>query len=152
MIILLVLIWLKFFKILMEDIILLHRELLLYSKIALIFKLTNLNIGFNFIKEGRFQDFQRETIGKYCYGLNFFPFCQEKTHIFVFFFFLFGEKPSSSLLSFFLCEFPLIITQNTSLVTLPVTKCAWIFPITTSKSTIATMGPNSILIPSAGSQ
>ena len=49
-----VLIWLKFFKILMEEIILLHRELLLYSKIALIFKLTNLNTGFNFIKEGRF--------------------------------------------------------------------------------------------------
>ena len=49
-----VLIWLKFFKILMEDIILLHRELLLYSKIALIFKLTNLNTGSNFIKEGRF--------------------------------------------------------------------------------------------------
>ena len=49
-----VLIWLKFLKILMEDIILLHRELLLYSKMALIFKLTNLNTGFNFIKEGRF--------------------------------------------------------------------------------------------------
>ena len=49
-----VLIWLKFLKNLMEDIILLHRELLLYSKMALIFKLTNLNTGFNFIKEGRF--------------------------------------------------------------------------------------------------
>lgn len=87
-----------------------------------------------------------------CYGLNFFSFLLGKNSHF--FSFLFGEKPSSYLLSYFLCELQinLIIKQNTSLVTLPVTKCVWIFPTATSKSTTPSLCPNSILIPSAGSQ
>lgn len=132
MIILPVLIWLKFFKNLRENIILLHRELLLYIKIALIFKLTNLNISFNLLKKKDFSIFKEKLQVSMCYGLNFFSFLLGKKLTF-FFFFLFGEKPSSSLLSLFLCELPLIINQNTSLVTLPVTRCVWIFPTATSK-------------------